>query len=267
MILSVTYSHDLWMMFPGKIAAVSYLNTVPFIYGIEYAKTLHTTLLLHTPSHCAELFKCGEVDIALVPVGSLCDIGDYKIITSFCIGASANVRTVTIMSNSPITNVKTLWLDSHSRSSALLAKILCEEYWSVCPEYKYLDDYSVVDAPNPDDAFLLIGDKVFDYEKKFSYSYDLANEWQQKTNLPFVFAVWVARKKITDDDIAKLQEALSYGVEHIKDAITYFDCDTKGYEYEYLTENIDFIFDEQKQIALDLFWTKGLKFRKQINPG
>ncbi len=267
MCLCVTYSYDLWMMFRGKIAAVSYLNTIPFIYGIEYARKLRTTLLLHPPSHCAELFKRGEADIALVPVGSLYNLEEYKIITSFCIGASASVRTVVIMSNTQIQNVQTLWLDSHSRSSALLAKILCEEYWNISPNYKYLDDYSVLDNPSTNEAFLLIGDKVFDYEGKFKYSYDLAEEWQSETNLPIVFAVWIAKNSVPDDVVDKLQESLAYGVENIQDAIDSFKCNTNGYEYEYLTQNIDFIFDEQKQVALDLFLAKGLKFQKLINPG
>ena len=267
MCLCVTYSYDLWMMFRGKIAAVSYLNTIPFIYGIEYAKKLHTTLLLRTPSNCAELFKRNEVDIALVPVGSLYDLEDYKIITSFCIGASTNVRTVTIMGNSPIDKIDTLWLDSHSRSSALLAKILCEEYWKITPNYRYLDDYSVLDEPKANEAFLLIGDKVFDYESKFKYIYDLAEEWQLRTKLPFVFAVWIAKVGVEDDVIENLEMSLAYGVENVKEALTYFGYNNNGYEYGYLTRNIDFIFDDEKHVALDLFWEKGLKYKRFINPG
>ena len=267
MILCVTYSFDLWMMFRGKIAAVSYLNTIPFIYGIECAGRLHTTLLLHTPSHCAELFKRGEVDIALVPVGSLCDLEDYRVITPFCIGASASVRTVAILGNSPNDEIRTLWLDSHSRSSALLAKILCEEHWNIHPNYKYLDDYSVVDCPDPGEAFLLIGDKVFDYEKEFKFNYDLADEWRVFTGLPFVFAVWVARSGVSDDVVGELEESLHFGVASIKEALTHFERKNNGYEYEYLTKNIDFVFDEPKRVALDLFLDKGLKFREFINPG
>ena len=267
MFLGIIYSYYLWMMFRGKIAAVSYLNTIPFIYGIEHANKLQASLLPCLPSHCAELFKSGEVEIALVPVGTLYDLEDYKIITSFCIGASADVRTVTIMSNSPIEDVKTLWLDSHSRTSALLAKILCEEYWNVSPDYKYLEDYSILDCPNPNEAFLLIGDKVFAQERKFKYSYDLAKEWIKNTQLPFVFAVWVAKESCPIEIVEQLNDSLKYGVENIQNAIDYFNCNTEGYEYQYLTENIDFVFDQDKKKALELFCKKGLKFKKFINPG
>ena len=52
----------------------------------------------------------------------------------------------------------------------------------------------MLDTPQEGDAFLLIGDKVFDHEDEFIYSYDLAAEWREATGLPFAFAVWVARK-------------------------------------------------------------------------
>lgn len=255
------------MMFQGKIAAVSYLNSIPLIYGIERAKELQATLLLSPPNQCAKHFQSGEVDIALVPVGALADFDNYKIITSFCVGASSRVRTVTIMSHVPIDQVEHLWLDSHSRSSVMLAKILCAERWGITPRFSDLIDYSVVGSSTENDAFVLIGDKVFEYEGIFEYVYDLAYEWQEHTALPMVFAVWIARKELVDSVESLLQSALAYGVTHIQEAIEYYGYGDREYAYEYLTENVDFVYDHAKQKGLQKFLESSLRYRRTIHPG
>ena len=53
------------------------------------------------------------------------------------------------------------------------------KHWKVSPEYYTMEDYAQLDHALPGDAFLLIGDKVFDYEGRFAYSYDLAAEWKK----------------------------------------------------------------------------------------
>lgn len=255
------------MMFRGRIAAVSYLNTVPFIYGIEHAEHLRAALLLSPPSRCATAFNTGQADIALLPSGALHTINDADIITPFCIGASGPVRTVTVMSRHPLNEIRRIHLDSHSMTSALLVKILCGGLWDISPEFVHMDDYNVAENPAEGDAFLLIGDKVFDYEGRFPYVHDLAVEWRRMTGLPFAFAVWVARRDVPAEYIRELEEALRFGTGHVREAIDYYGHSGKPYAYEYLTKNIDFDFDEQKHRALALYWEEGRKFVDHINPG
>ncbi len=251
----------------AKIAAVSYLNTVPFIYGIKHAGKLRAELLLSPPAGCAQAFLNKEADIALVPVGALPQLSDARIITEYCIGAEKNVRTVTVMSGSPIKQVKRIWLDSHSMTSALLTRILAAELWKISPEFKDLTDYSVAESPAEGDAFLFIGDKVFGYEGKFKYTYDLADCWRELTGKPFVFAVWIARRNVPEDVVEALQDSLTLGVERIWEAVADYEHEDKEGAYFYLTENIDYLFDNQKRKALELFWDKGLKAVPRANPG
>lgn len=240
-------------MFRGRIAAVSYLNTVPFIYGIERADDLRATLLLSPPSGCAEAFNSGQADIALIPTGALQTIKNAEIVTPFCIGAAGSVRTVTLMSNCALSEIGRIWLDSHSITSALLIRVLCANAWHITPEFRQMDDYAVVDNPRPGDAFLLIGDKVFDYEGRFANVWDLSVEWTAMTGLPFVFAVWVARESVPPPTLQNLENALRYGTQHVREAIAHYGHSGKPYAYDYLTKNIDHRFDEPKQRALMLF--------------
>jgi chorismate dehydratase len=209
----------------------------------------------------------GLADIALLPAAVVPQLRETNIVTDYCIGAVGAVRTVTVMSNEPITCTKRLWLDSHSRTSVQLCGYLAKHKWGISPEWLHLADYSRVLAPEKGDAFLLIGDKVFDYEGKFRYTYDLALEWREVTKLPFAFAVWVARKGLSYEVRDELQAAFTYGVEHIYEAILESDYADREYAYEDHTENIDFLFDIQKHNALKKFWDYGLKIEPKVNPG
>ncbi|MCC8036420.1 MAG: menaquinone biosynthesis protein [Rikenellaceae bacterium] len=244
------------LIYPGRIAAVSYLNTVPFIYGIEHSGCLRAGLILSPPSRCVAAFTEGEADIALVPVAAVPQLPDAKVVTSFCIGAVGPVRTVTLMADCPVGQIERIWLDGHSRTSAALVKILCAEYWNISPEFLQLDDYRAIDRPRKGDAFLLIGDKVFDYEGRFARIFDLAVCWQEYTGLPFVFAVWVARESVGEEVIEALVRSFEYGMGHIPESVAYYGHSGKEYAVRYLTENIDFPLDDRKYRALESFWEK-----------
>jgi chorismate dehydratase len=241
------------MMFRGRVAAVSYLNTVPFIYGMEHADDLRAALLLSPPSGCARAFSAGLADIALVPTGALPTLDDAHIITPFCIGASGRVRTVTLMSDEPLERIERVYLDPHSMTSALLVQVLCKHHFNIAPRFVSLDDYARVDAPAAGDGFMLIGDKVFDYEGRLAHTWDLAEEWERMTGLPFVFAVWVAREGVPREAVEALEAALAYGTAHIREAIAHCGHSGKPYALDYLTRNIDYRFDEAKHRALTLF--------------
>ncbi len=238
-----------------SVAAVSYLNTIPFLYGIRHSDELSARLLLSPPSGCTEAFNSHQADIALIPVGGLEKITDkdFDIVTSWCIGAQGSVRTVVMMSDSPLKQIKRVWLDPHSMTSVRLARILAAQFWKITPQWTDIQDYAELDKPAEGDAFVLIGDKVFEQEGRFTHTWDLAEEWEKHTELPFVFAVWAARKNVPEEIIDALEGALTQGVERIYEAILESDFADRPYAYEYLTRNIDYFLDEKKRKALDKF--------------
>ena len=251
----------------AKIAAISYLNTIPFIYGIRHEGSLCADILFAPPSQNVRHFIDGKVDLALVPAAVAPTLKDAEIITDYCIGAVGPVRTVVVVSNTPIDKVERIWLDAHSRTSVQLCGYLAKNRWKITPEWIDMSDYSILDSAKDGDAFLLIGDKCFDYEGRFTYSYDLAEEWIAQTKLPFVFAVWVARKGLSYEVHDALERALTFGIEHTYESILESNYATCEYAYDYLTNNIDYLFDTQKHKALKKFWDFGLKIEPKVNPG
>ena len=179
-----------------RIAAVSYLNTIPFINGIRHARNLRAELLLTPPALCASNFIDGNADIALLPSAVVPRLKDAELVTDFCIGAEGEVRTVVVVSNTPIEEVRRIWLDAHSRTSVQLTGYLAARRWKIAPQWLDMSDYAVLDTPQEGDAFLLIGDKVFDHEEKFRYRYDLADAWREMTGLHIPFEACVSRSGV-----------------------------------------------------------------------
>jgi chorismate dehydratase len=238
-----------------KISAVSYLNTIPFVYGILKSGCLENFRLdLDVPSVCAEKLINGEVDVALVPVGALPDFDDPFIVSEYCIGAVGTVKTVLLLSQRPLEEIEDIYLDYDSRTSVKLVKILADQYWKIKPRWNNLNP-GQSEHPGKLTSIVAIGDKTFELVKEYKYAYDLAGEWFRFTGLPFVFAVWLSKKKLPVIFKDQLNEALSFGLQHKAESLEFFkdklpacgDC------LSYLEDNISFLFDEEKKKGMELF--------------
>ncbi|MEO6037657.1 MAG: MqnA/MqnD/SBP family protein, partial [Saprospiraceae bacterium] len=119
-----------------RISAVSYLNTKPFIYGL-YRSDLGDILdlSLDIPALCAQKLLTGEADLALAPVAIIPELPEAYIVSDYCIGAVGKVKTVCLFSNTPLSEIKQIYLDFHSRTSVALVRILCAQYWHIQPEF------------------------------------------------------------------------------------------------------------------------------------
>lgn len=237
------------------ISLVSYLNTKPFLYGLEHADISSSLeLQLDIPSVGGVKILENSVDIGLVPVAVLAQLNDARIITDFCIGADGPVKSVSVFSEVPINEVENLYLDHHSMTSVQLVKILLKEYWKVNPtQIPAFPGY--IESIKGTTAGLVIGDRALAINDKFSYVYDLSEAWKKMTGLPFVFAAWITRKWIPEATIAAINAALKFGVNHIEDVATSYEHASFTNEeiYDYLKHNIDYNLDATKRKALELF--------------
>ncbi len=238
-----------------NIAIVSYQNTIPFLYGLLHSNVnLNVNLLLSRPFECAENFINNKAEIALIPSIKLLEIKDSRIVCDYCIGASDNVYSVALFSNYPKENLKRIYVDTDSRTSVALLKVLARDYWDIQPEWVELDN---VDMVSENEGCLLIGDKVFEHEHKFSQKYDLSKEWFHYTGKHFVFALWIAKKSVSKEAEQQLNLALKYGVKNISEAIKELKNDISESELEtYLTQNIEFDLTAEKIDGLNLFLSK-----------
>lgn len=239
-----------------KISAVSYLNTLPFIYGIEQNLELlgQVELTKDIPSECARKLIEGEVDLGLVPVAIIPELDQSYIISDYCIGAEGKVKSVLLLSDVPIHQIESIYLDYHSRTSVKLCEILCKKFWEVNPKFISAEK-GFEEKIQGKTAGVIIGDRTFHLNKEYAYQYDLAEEWQKMTGLPFVFAAWVSNKKLPKEFIEAFNSALIHGVSNIKKAIEIQENlpIPKKVLTNYLSQNISYKFDKQKMKALILF--------------
>ena len=120
-----------------RISCVSYLNSLPFIYGLKrsgFLEKTNTLLSLDTPSVCAVKMLNGVVDAGLLPVALLPQVSDCNIISDWCIGARGPVGSVMLFSDVPLEKIKQITLDYQSRTSARLIRVLANELWKINPQ-------------------------------------------------------------------------------------------------------------------------------------
>jgi chorismate dehydratase len=236
-----------------RISAVSYTNTKPFIYGIQHTSIFdQIDLSLDIPSDCAQKLIDDKVDIGLIPVAAALNLPEWHIVSDYCIGANGAVNSVFIFSNCDIHEVKTIQLDPQSRSSNNLAKVLMKNFWKV-------ELQQVVNAPDyaqsadPHTAFVQIGDRTFGKRQQFKYIYDLAEEWQKMTGLPFMFAAWISNKPISQEFADQFNMSLKYGLDHRPELLKKLPKRDDFDLEDYLMHKLDFNLTEDKKKALYLF--------------
>jgi chorismate dehydratase len=247
-----------------KVSAVSFANALPMVYGITNAPGRpEIDLSLDVPSEGARKLIAGECDLALMPVGAIRDLTHYELIPGYCVGAEKLVRTVALFSEVPIGQVESICLDHQSRTSVVLVKILAKYHWKIDPSWKNTENGYEQYAVTGNTAALVIGDKVFALEKKYPFKYDLAFEWFRYSGMPFVFAAWVTIKRLEPLFIRQFNEALAFGIEHVKDSIEAhpeIENISKVSLEAYLRENISYRLDSAKIRGMHLFMEMAKEF-------
>lgn len=245
-----------------KITAVSYSNTLPFIFGIQNSGFLQNyKLQLEVPAKCADHFLQGKADISLMPVGAMNNINDFNIITDYCIGAKGKVKSVLLLSRLPLNKIDSIHLDFESKSSVNLVKVLAKYHWKKSFLWKNIPS-NMINNLDHFESLVVIGDKAMELASDYKYVYDLAEEWADFTQLPFVFACWVAKSNVDKEDIDNLNKAIKFGIENIHEAAE-IALKARKYNFDlhgYLKKNINFLLDKEKLKALNLF----LEYKKTI---
>jgi len=235
-----------------KISAVEYLNTLPFVHGINNSGFLKNYLLeLDIPSACAEKMLAQKADIGLVPIVSLTKLKDYQIITDYCIGAISSVGSVLLLSDVPIEKIKCVMLDYHSQTTNSLIKVILSKYMNISVLWENGNvNYEKRIAGN--NAGIVIGDRAFEMIGKHRYSYDLARLWNQYTGLPFVFACWVAIGELPKQVLDDFCKAIDWGVKHKFEAAKNVNSNINLENY--FNNCISYDFDQDKKDAMELFF-------------
>lgn len=220
-----------------RLGAISFVNTIP-IYA-PYKPTADITLIYEVPAQLNRLILTGKLDIS--PVSSACYLrhqDDLVLLADLSVSSPGAVESVLFVSKVPLgpalLDVPAIWVPNDSETSvALLAHLLKQATGQdLRPWFKIYEasDYQSIlkDGGNG----LIIGDNALMMKEQLAkqkmplHCYDLSSMWQEQTGLPFVFAVWVARRRWAEQNAKRLTE-INTALRKAREA--FFTCDA---EYE-----------------------------------
>jgi chorismate dehydratase len=254
-------------MHPVRIGAVSYLNARPLARGLERWPD-RFSVRYDVPSRCAALLHAGEIDLGLIPAIEYPG-GDYRVVPDVAVASDGPVASVALFTKVPIERIRSIALDSSSRTSTTLIRVLCAQHFRIAPDFADEEpDLHAMIARH--DAALLIGERALfgDAAATGTRKVDLGTEWRAFTGLPFVYAFWAgAPEALTPDDVACLQEARAVGERRAREiAEDFFPADPMKQQEggRYLRENIRFRLGAREQEGFERFM--GLAFDTGVSP-
>lgn len=271
-----------------RVSIVEFLNTAPLVWGftdgpLEGRYDLSFTV----PSLCADALRSGQADIAIIPAIEYQRMNGMVVLPEIAIAAQNEVRSLLVLSRKPIHFVKRLALDTNSRSTVALTKLLCQGHWGIEPEF-------IDSPPDPEamlakaDAALVIGDPALRVRLKVDalaakqpaghgccggdesehpvagvdmlFVYDVAQQWREMTGKPSVLAVWAGRRDVvTPEVVADFLASRDYGLANLSDiaegAALKLELPPNPLE-RYLRESIDFNLGAENIAALEYYFAR-----------
>ena len=258
---------------PLRVSVVRYLNAAPLVWGLEHGRPrLRYRLNYTTPAACADDLRAGRADLGIIPAIEYQRIPGLVLIPQIAVASERKVESVLLISRGPVRRAKRVALDSSSRTSAALVKILFAHHWRKEPDYIDAEP-ELAEMLKQADAALLIGDPALRFlfhardvttpETKNLHVYDLAEEWWRMTNLPFVFAVWAVRPEavpaLRDRRalVGDFLESRRQGLQNLNEIAHAAGARLQlpgGRLERYLRQSIDFQLDAPEQGGLESFF-------------
>ena len=242
---------------PLRIGAVGYLNARPLTWALD-RDSARWRIRYDLPSVCSALLHAGEVDLGLVPSIDYLHSSEYRMVPGVGIGSRGPIASVALYSRVPLERIRTIALDTSSRTSVTLIRVLCHHHFHLEPEFvPHGPDLAAMTRDY--DAGLLIGDPAFDADHGSLglRKIDLGQEWTAMTGLPFIYAAWTGRAgAVREGDVAALQAAQAEGVRSADIIACEYgrgDAARTARAAAYLRDNVRYGFGRDETAGLQLF--------------
>jgi chorismate dehydratase len=211
-----------------RLGRIPWINCYPVYGAIDRGLvTVPAELVTGTASELNDLLAAGELDVSAVSAVEYArNAAAYHLLPDLAITCDGPVHSVALFSRRPIEELSdgTVLLSASSRTSVLLLELLCRHRWKITPRFataraEAMDLESLAGLPH--EAVLVIGDAALLLTARHDYpiKVDLGGEWRAWTGLPFVFAVWAARRDAQAEAVRAIHESLlesrAWGLSHI----------------------------------------------------
>ncbi|MCW4574082.1 menaquinone biosynthesis protein [Venenivibrio stagnispumantis] len=224
-----------------KVGWINFLNTLPFDFEkVGIKPDIDIQIIKDYPAVLNKLLKEGKIDIGIISSAEYIEnYKDYLILPDLSISSYKDVKSVSILSNTALEDIKELYLTKASKSSVLLTKIIFKEFLKKDVIYHSLENWENLEEK----SVLFIGDAAILFKDKFKYVYDLSYLWYKYTKMPFTFALWCVRKDFYKNH---LKEVLLFHKLLIQTKERFFN------DIDKYLDNINFDKDFAKEYLLNL---------------
>lgn len=211
-----------------RLGRIPYINCYPVYGAIDRGLvTCPADIVTGTAADLNDLLAAGELDLSVVSAVEYArDAAAYHLLPDLAISCDGPVHSVKLFATRPVEELDgaTVLRTSSSRTSVLLLELLCRHRWRVAPRFATVraepSDLAALEG-FPHDAVLVIGDAalVLAASDRYPVQVDLGAEWKAWTGLPFVFAVWAARREADQRRVRAVHERLlasrAWGLDHL----------------------------------------------------
>jgi chorismate dehydratase len=231
-----------------RIGSVPYLNSKVLVYGLQ-PQSDDYTFESHVPSVLAAKLRNSEVDVALVSSIEYFRSNDYCILPDLSVSGHREMWSILLFYNKPLREIQRVGTDPASETTNALLRVILHEKLQLGIEVVPLTLGEDPLQRKDIDGFLKIGDPCLSFAAPPGYStMDLCAEWHGFTNLPFVFAVWLARKGVDLESMnKKLFMAKREGLRHTKLKLDYMRAKN------YISRIVHYDLGRAELGGLDLF--------------
>jgi chorismate dehydratase len=215
---------------PLRLGRIPWINCYPVYAAIDRGVVpVEASVVTATAAELNDLLAAGELDVSVVSAVEYArNATAYHLLPDLAISCDGPVRSVALFSRRPVHELDgaTVLRTASSRTSVLLLELLCSHRWRTRPKFATVraesTDLSAL-AGFPHEAVLVIGDAalLLAAERRYPYMTDLGLAWKEWTGLPFVFAVWAARRDADHQAVQRVHRALlaarEWGLAHLTD--------------------------------------------------
>lgn len=211
-----------------RLGRIPWINCYPVYAAMDRGIVPPSaTLISGTAADLNDLLAAGELDVSVVSAVEYArNAAAYHLLPDLAITCDGPVHSVMLFSKRPVHELDgaTVLRTSSSRTSVLLLELLCKHRWRVRPKFATVRaESSDLEALHgfPHEAVLVIGDAalLLASGERYPYVADLGSAWKDWTGLPFVFAVWAARREADHRAVQGIHRALlasrTWGLAHL----------------------------------------------------
>ena len=225
-----------------RVGRIPYVNCYPVYGAIDRGVvSINAEIVDGVPSALNAQMAAGALDVSVISAVEYARESDrYLLLPDLAISCDGPVRSVMLFSKRPASELggRRVLVSRSSMTSAALLELLFEHVWDAKPAFVPADaeltDIARFGSEEHDarlvigDAALRLGAHLHDANERdqlvhrlgYRYAYDLGAEWKRWTDMPFVFAVWVAQRA-TDaraalDVHASLISSRNWGLKHLE---------------------------------------------------